>query len=405
MQVILKLVIVCCWLLSLPANASAQVEAIFRKYPMIDPSGPDSSVIALIDDHGIRFPHDYKYYKGNNIPNGGYGLVFSHPVEMAKDTFGGRIDIRKAEFKTDVDFDTVLFLKNADFTYSFFNRDARFEYCQFTDTAHFCMTTFLGDADFSNAVFGHIAYFSGLTFGPQSQLSFTAAVLPDTLDFSENAVLPLPIELTDAHFTDGKVHHIFLNRTNIGMVHFDYKHFKLLFFDPKNDTTISGEEKESIYREALQNFKSRGQADSYQKLDIEYRHFLAKNSFEWIIDMMKLSWWNYGYWKWLVFLWAIFFVMLFSLINYFRLNELNKHVYTIDGILEFPKLGIQPFSWKRAKTRFWYSMVYTSNIFFRLTLDSKRVQFSKVRGSLYIFVIYIAGIICLAYMANFVLQK
>ena len=383
----------------------AQKDSIFRKYAVIDPSGKDSIVTSSIDDDHLRFKNNYRYYTGNNIPNSGEGLVFDFPVELTKDTFDGRLDIRKARFKDDVSFDSVLFSKNTDFTYSFFEQDARFEYCRFLDSVHFCMVYFLGDADFSNAIFGRIAYFSGLFYGPQTSLSFTLATLPDTLDLSENIVIPQLIELTDAQFTEGKIHYIFLNRTNISMIHFDYRHFRLLFFDPQKRNMISEEERRSIYEQVLQNFKARGQQDSYQAVDIEYHHFLAKNPLERIVDKIQQLWWNYGYWKWLVIVWAVGFIILFSTFNYFRLNDLNKNVYPIEGIPLFPTLGVLPFSWRRARNRYWFSMVYTSTIFFRLTLEVKGIQFKRVFAAFYIFIIYLLGILCLAYMANFVLQK
>jgi len=189
------------------------------------------------------------------------------------------------------------------------------------------------------------------------------------------------------------------------MVHLDYQHFKLLFIDPKTGDTLSDEEKSSIYEQLLQNFKSHGQEDSYQALDIEYHHFQANSPLNWLADKLQMLWWNYGYSKWRVIAWAIVFVLLFSALNYFWLNHLNEKVYPIDGIPAFSKLGENPFSWRRACRRFWYSTVYTSTVFFRLSIEVKKIQFNRVLASLYIFMIYLLGILCLAYTANFVLQK
>lgn len=405
MQKILIATLILIGAIGQPHRAFAQYEDIFRKYPVIAPHDADTTVITPISNNKLKFTSNYKYYAGDNIPNSGTGLVFPHPLTMKSDTFAGTIDIRKAKFKDDVEFDSVLFSKNTDFTYSIFQQDARFMNCTFQDSVHFCMVNFLEDADFSSSIFGHIAFFSGLNFGPLTSLSFTAATLPDTMDLSDNVTIPQLIELTDANLQDGKICHLFLNRTNISMVHFEHRHFALLFVDPKTRQPISDEEVRSIYQQALQNFKTRGQEDSFQELDIEYRHYLANNIFSRMVDKIQWLWWNYGYWKWLVIGWAVLFILIFSTINYFRLNDLNQNVYTIEGIPVFPVMGELPYSKKRARSRYWYSMVYTSNIFFRLTLDVNKIQFKRVWATFYIFTIYLLGILCLAYMANFVLQK
>ena len=56
-------------------------------------------------------------------------------------------------------------------------------------------------------------------------------------------------------------------------------------------------------------------------------------------------------------------------------------------------------------SRLWYSFVYTAVIFFSLSLKISNVNFRNKGGTMYIMFVYTLGLICLAYMANFVLQK
>jgi hypothetical protein len=214
----------------------------------------------------------------------------------------------------------------------------------------------------------------------------------------------------DARFDPSKVHLIYLNKTDLSKLHLDYIHFKLLFFDPKDRThqdSSSDEDKEIVYEGLLHNFQAAGQSDSYEILDVEYRTWLwgkKMGQLKWLPDPRRW-WWYYGFRKEWVFFWALFFVGFFSVINYYRLNDLNQNVYQLADIPVLPKLGSEPFSWKRAKTRFWYSIVYTSSIFFRLTINVDKIRFNRAAAAFYILVIYVLGVVCLAYMANFVIQK
>ena len=371
----------------------------------------DSEIRYPVNIAGYKFARPVCYYLGISLPNAGTGLVFDGAVELEKDTFESEVDLRAGRYKGVAKFEKDSFAGPVDFTYSSFEQDAFFDYCTFKDYAYFDRVGFKGHADFSNAVFGHVAFFSGMILSNPSELSFTLATLPDTLDLSDNTTIFQPVELTDASFIPSRVHRIFLNRTNISMIHMDYIHFKLLFRDPKYDNRpeLTQEEEAAIYEELLNNFKARGQSDSYERLDVEYHQWqwdktLIHSLIPWLPDI-QMIWWYYGYRKWLVFVWAIFFLLLFSGINYFRLNDLNRDVYPMSTIPIFPTLGTLPFLWQRARWRLWYAVVYSATLFFTLTIKAEDIRFNRIGASLYIFIIYLSGIVCLAYMANFVLQK
>ena len=234
-------------------------------------------------------------------------------------------------------------------------------------------------------------------------MSFNRTVLPDTLIFDYNPRIP-QIDFSEGDFPDGKVCYISLFKSDIPKLHLDYIHFKLIWMNYAR-APLTTEDKETVYEALLKNFKDNGQTESYKRLDIEYANFKWEQQNLKLLSLISKWWWNYGYSRWLIFAWAFGFVFVFSLVNFFFLDYLTNWVYPMSGIPIFSKTTRRSFSWLANLQKFWYSFVYTSMIFFRLTLKIDQLKFNKVFGVLYILLIYTIGLICLAYMANFVLKK
>ncbi|MGZ4159693.1 MAG: pentapeptide repeat-containing protein [Neobacillus sp.] len=154
----------------------------------------------------------------------------------------------------------------------------------------------------------------------------------------------------------------------------------------------------STYEKVLKNFDTQGQKVSYESLDIEYQDY--KNG--WFI-LPKI--WNcYGYHKEYVFFWTALFLLSFTALTFIFIESLNRKgqpgVYHIESIpLKLPVTSI--FSFFR---RVWYALMYTASVFFLFSLKMENVNFRKL-GVLYVILVYSLGILCLGYMANFVLQK
>ncbi len=203
----------------------------------------------------------------------------------------------------------------------------------------------------------------------------------------------------------------------------DYKYFELRFKNQKGHI-ISNSEKEIVYEALLKNFKDRGQNDSYELLDIEYHDFVfGKYS-------IRHLWNCYGYHKEWVFYWAAIFLFIFSIINFFCFEYLINMVYYIeffedrkfshkmrtengDYVDSKPIINNQL---SRFWNKLWYSFAYTVIIFFLFSLKMENFDFNvlhkettakikHISGLIYVVLIYATGIACLAYMANFVLQK
>jgi hypothetical protein len=112
---------------------------------------------------------------------------------------------------------------------------------------------------------------------------------------------------------------------------------------------------------------------------------------------LQAIWWDFGYGKEYVFAWIGISLLVFSFINSFWLPTLNEHVYEVFKPADIDK---KP----GYRNRLWQSVIYTGNIFFRLTLDRDCMKFEKFWPTLYFFVVYVLGVLCLGYLANFILQ-
>jgi hypothetical protein len=243
---------------------------------------------------------------------------------------------------------------------------------------------------FKSCYFYDTLNLSHLQLHSNSYISLEDSHLPKILDLSNNEYLPNEIDLTLTAFpgNDSIKCKINLLHTDISKIKMDYLRFRLFIPDSVLADSIGrykithDDEIEALYESLLVNFKNRGQNESYQLLDVEYRNYRAfKHWYDLIPFWLNKAWWNFGYSKGRVFLWALFFLLIFWFINYFNLKNLNGQVYEMDNI------------------------VYTSTIFFRLTLKMEKLQYSNRKLTSYLILIYVLGVVCLAYMANFVLQK
>lgn len=191
-----------------------------------------------------------------------------------------------------------------------------------------------------------------------------------------------------------------LAHAQIAGINLDYEKDSLVFSD--SDTSFNV--KSNTYLKLLQNFKDRGYTKSYELADIDYQKL--KNGYEghWYkkcYDVFQQLWWNYGYSKWYIFIWTLGSLFIFSIINYWFFQKMNKEVYTLYA--EFPQCQKAPI-FSRVAKNYYYSVVYTSVIFFSFTVKTDKLQYENRRLLIWFLLIYTLGVICLAYLANFVLK-
>jgi hypothetical protein len=205
----------------------------------------------------------------------------------------------------------------------------------------------------------------------------------------------------------------------------NYELFHLYF-----PTGTRNEDIISTYEKLRQRFKDDGFLESYKALDIEYQDYKnreSKKPQDLLLNWFQKTWWNYGYNKELVIFWALKFLCFFTLINIFLFEFLQSKVYSINfkfyekeelkflkeklkldrqqrkniffSSMTFIKMGWNYFLFKIINP-----LVYTMILFFVLKISIE--NFKKFSGwILYIWLIYIAGVFCLAYIFNIIIVK
>ena len=213
-------------------------------------------------------------------------------------------------------------------------------------------------------------------------------------------------------YKKGRWHYISLYNSDVTKFHLDYFHFRLLLLDG-NHHILPDDEAKALYSSLLKNFKDRGQDDSYRMLDIEYQDFKWDHNkyffwFGWFLH----NWNYYGHRPELPLLYTVCFIILFTIITFLCLPFLHNNVYRIDVITNQTLTGREEssqvdelLSYQHFGKRAWYSFIYTSLIFFPLSLKVDKIKVDKKLGTLYLMLMYISGLVCVAYVANFILQK
>jgi uncharacterized protein YjbI with pentapeptide repeats len=358
------------------------------------------------------------FYNGaNQLNTHDSGSIFYYGFKSLGVTFRNKADFRKTTFKQITDFTNSIFADTADFTNADFETEASFDSVTFSKTCHFVLARINDEIDFTNATFGRIGFFYGLQFDAQMKggLTFTNAILPDTIDFSDNPFLLRQIEFTDANFNDSisinegekkaRLHYIYLDRTDISKIRIDYTHFRLCLTSPHDvHKKLSNEEIATCYEGLLRSFKEHNQTDSYNALDIEYKNWQSKNNFwTWINGL----WWQYGYEKGRVLLWTIGFLIFFSLINVCLYDALLD-TYEIESLRSAKKIYVfsqNPFI--KGLQAYKFSFIYTTLIFSKLGIDFNKIQV-KVNNWLALSLIaieYLIGLLCTGCLINWVVSK
>lgn len=321
---------------------------------------------------------------------------FYLPVSFQDVYFRSKVEFNSAKFKSNADLRWMSFLSEAIFDSTKFN-SVDFSYSKFDSTVSFQKVEFKAITNFYDVYFNHLAIFSNSIVN--SYISFSNAQLPKIINFRDTRVNGI-IDLSGA-----KVDSIPSGICKINLVGADINKFKLRYTQFKLDfyETDSKDLKASVYEQLLARTNELGFKESYKKLDIEYKQLLysmEKSRVSALINWVDKYWWNYGYNKELIFINTAIIFIFFIIVNSFFLNSLNKKVYSIENIpvVDKNKIG----------SRVYYSLFYTGFIFFSLKFSISNLHLSKATvlknlGFIWFFFIYIAGIICLAYMANYII--
>lgn len=350
--------------------------------------------------------------------------------------FDSSADFNLANFSSTAYFIAAYFNGKTDFTKTHFHSTARFTEAHFHSTAEFLATRFDSTVDFYATHFDRSANFKATHFNSTAVfwetrfddtcsfkfaqfndgVSFESDTLPEYLDFSNVTRIKNQIDLTRNIINpEYGICHINLTDASVEKFRFMYKGFRLWF--PPSDT-IDYEKKTNVYIQLLNVQKKEGFTESYEILDKEYKklqytdpdgpyskHKILGYALNWI----NKNWWGYGFNKELIITNVILILLLFSIINSFFLSHLTTHVYRNEKIKKMIDEQKQRSLLRRWFVSLPYSLFYTAIIFFSLKFDMEKLNYAenlngwKIFNLAYFVLLYLGGLVCLAYLANYVI--
>lgn len=228
--------------------------------------------------------------------------------------------------------------------------------------------------------------------------------LADTLELIDFRV-STPLNFKGAIKMDNrnKTHHLRIRSNDVDKIDFEYHNFKLYF---RGDETY--DDKVGVYTALLESFKRKGYSSSYEKLDKEFQEFQFTQSgyFGYLANWIAKNWWDYGYTKSLVLRNALFLNVFFFVINFFFFNKLIHQGYNIRKFVIVNSSLKKKFSSSQARlliAKIPYVFLYTSYIFWGLRLDINNLGIHKIGLFGYVLLQYVTGVVCLAYLANWII--
>lgn len=295
-------------------------------------------------------------------------------------------------------------ISNLEFHSSKFKNEIRFEKCSLGNQDYSASNVVNGLYLFNSRVFGLLKLdyskvqneirIAKVNADPGFKMSFSNATLPESIAFLDFKGAIDTIDLTTFAFIEkeNKKSILSLEGVDITKLKLNYDFFKLKFTKYQ-----SSDQKSSIYESLLENLSTNGYQHSYEKLDVEYKRFKSKQGTFGFLWWVPEIWWNYGYDRGRVFKIAFWLILLLTFLNYWIINFMVSKVYPVGNIPAY----FRPWSW----SRLWFTFVYTCILFFSLSLKIDKIRFQEKAGTLYLMFIYVLGLVCLAYMANYIIQR
>ena len=375
-------------------------------------------------------------YKRERVIEEGKGWVkpdsfwVYHKTRFDRVRFDSSAYFRRAHFKSKANFRYARFDSLVYFRRAHFDARTYFRHAHFGSEAHFSRTKFKSKTYFTNARFDSLAYFgdshfdSLVNFGGTQFLTklnfehakvkghmiFDFAGLPDTLDVWM-AEISGEMDFTYAQLREGKDYCLLIaNNTNIDNLVLDYRLFKVYF--PPEDSLIKSA-KEKVYNDLLMMQERHNFKDGYEKLYVEYMEFITGNS---LTHQFRKHWNNYGYKKEWILRNTVVLLMLFFIPTLLSFRFLITEVYcpkSLVGLKE--KLSAKPEDMgvvKQLLGTVVYAFYYTVIIFFGLKMELENFTVSgnyktfnplKKLGVAFIIATFLVGLLCTAYLANFII--
>lgn len=352
----------------LPVLLSAQVYCLdesckeLERSPinLITPELPDSTKGTLTG----------KYFRLLTKVTAPDSKVFNGRINLERSCFGQGVHIGTAEFEGELDF----------------------------WKSRFCGAFKIGQkTHFHKIDLNHASFFGGIvlrkfTLEEHNLLQFKEAKLWEGgLEISD-LILERDLDLSGMEF-EKRDHPLRLYRVDISSVNLDYQFFRL-------DTAgMSNSQIEYTYEQLVKSQQEFGYIEGHKKADIEYMRYKLRNkTLGKVRDWVQLTWWTYGYERIRIVWITLLILSVIIAINTFFIQQLND-VYTVSPV----KNRLENGSGKLAiLNRIWLSVIYSSVIFIGLKLNIEELDISQPR-SLYILLIYGKGLLCMAFILNYIL--
>ncbi len=153
-----------------------------------------------------------------------------------------------------------------------------------------------------------------------------------------------------------------------------------------------------------------GYVGGKEKLQIQYNNLCLEGSWTFELFFSKW-WWNYGYDKGRIFWWTGGLFLLFFFVNHWNHKYLVNEVYSIKALEPLFKMSYYE-SLKgphRLERPFLGALFYSALIFFGVKLDVSAFKINHSGKNIffvvYLYTFYVIGIVCLVFIANYILLK
>jgi hypothetical protein len=233
----------------------------------------------------------------------------------------------------------------------------------------------------------------------KSYLGMADTIIMDEVDFGQ---LKGSFDISEAQ--DPVV--IKLKHTDITKIKFS---FSTTQFELSKEQSF--ETRSFQYQHLLKLCQEGGFTAQYEHYDKQFRELKYLQSNRPYLNALNKYWWDYGYDKGRVIYISVVLYFLFFLLNYLLLKQI-RNVYWPEKFQDYDAILAQrnmlESRLRRFKNRIDHALavaLYTGYIFWGIKLDLKDIQLKNRWIVLLIIGQYITGIICLAYIANFIITE
>lgn len=194
------------------------------------------------------------------------------------------------------------------------------------------------------------------------------------------------------------------SKMDIANTKFDYQYFRLV--DTASLTTNDISDEVRLLQEIKKMQTRYGFINGFEKADIRLRQLGYLNRGLWgrVLNFLDNWWWGYGYDKELIFKNSCIIMLIAFFLNLLCFRRLLFETYTLDEFRAFYSRKILN---KTGGQGYYvlYCFLYTMFIFWTLRLSFEKLKLDNLYLTFLIMFEYLAGIICLAYIAGYVVSR